>query len=510
MNTIYKNVSLLIVDDLHLEGRPKEMCDAFAQEITNKVKSIKNDDLIPILVCAGDISEGTNGIKWVQQFDCDIVYVCGNHEFWHGDYYDVLKNIERLTSQPEFNHIKFLHNKTVELYGVRFIGATLWTDLGSSWAWAKKNFIVNHFLSMSDFKQIKARKFYRSGDNVIEMSHYLLNNGIEKDEITNLIASEMFNPYLQITENLKSLEFIEDTLLEGFDGPSVVVSHHLPTSHFWMKKFGMKDTVLLAPYINNRSIYQEYHKKKIAPEKDVLMMGFYVNNNDHLFENPISPDIWVHGHFHKPVDGFLGKTRVISSPAGYVRQSSNITIAQVNMGDTLLSYEKFAINEINNYDWDSKIIETLDELSLLIANLSENIINDDLSPEVMVPIISNYKKLHEKNLKELEQFVSTLLYNQIKIEKNISDVTDQLYITSYLSGFAKWASKNGRVGIDPLNIQLTDSSFLPKNKFIKGVERFKAEHYIGWIEEAERIKSQSAAFKRTVLDFFLMKIEDID
>lgn len=505
MKETQSNIVLLIVDDLHLEGRPKDMCLEFANSIKEKIESVKNNNGTPILVCAGDISEGVKGIEWVKQFECSIIYVCGNHEFWHGDYYEVIKSIKNLTLKKGYEHISFLHNETVILNNIKFIGATLWTELGASWAWAKKNYIVSHYASMSDFKQITARKFYRNGDEVTEMCHFMLENGIDKGEITDLIANEMFNPYLQVKENNKSLDFIENELLSEHDGPVVVVSHHLPVSDFWMQKFGMKDAVMLAPYINNRSIYQEYQKKKIPPEKDVLMMGFYINNFNHLFNNHISPDIWVHGHFHKSVDGFLGDTHIVSSPAGYVRQSSKISIKEVCLNDRVKDYCLYATNEIETRDWEEKVFSTLDELALLIANISEPIINGELSPEVMGPILSTYRKNHEKNLKELEQFSSRLLLNLVKIEKDKISIDDQLYITSYMSGFAKWASKNGRVGIDPLGVVLTESSFVAKHKFVKGAEKFRQEHYIGWIEEIERIKSQAVSFKQTLLDFFKIK-----
>ena len=55
------------------------------------------------------------------------------------------------------------------------------------------------------------------------------------------------------------------------------------------------------------------------------------------------------------------------------------------------------MNEINNHEWEESVFGTLDELSILVANISEPILSNDMSPEIMIPIISTYKKIHEKN-----------------------------------------------------------------------------------------------------------------
>lgn len=497
-----KNNTLIIVDDLHLEGRDEIARNHFKEEIFKEINKIKTTNDNPILVCAGDISEGLNGINWVRDFDCDIVYVCGNHEFWHGDYYQTISDIKAKTSEKGFTHIRFLNNEITVINNTKFIGATLWTDLGQEWPWIKKNFIVNHFAAMADFKQITARQFYRNSNNIAKMTEFLTENGIDNAEITNLIAEERFNPYIEIEEHKKSLDFIENSLIEGFDGDTVVVTHHLPTPDFWMKKFGMKENVLLAPYINNRGIYQEYQKRKIPPEKDVLMMGFYVNTLTHLFDHNLSPDVWIHGHFHKPVDGYIGSTHIVSSPVGYVRQGNEFRCKIINLEDKVATFARNQQESINEYEWGEKIVDNLEEFERAIKETTNSIQNKTMSIEVADSIVKMYKKQHEKNIKDLEQYVSSLLYDLIKIRRKEENIADQLYITSYISGFAKWASKNGRIGLDPLVIPVTENSFLNDGAYKKLKEKIKGEHYTQWLEDIYKIKDQIELFKKTLVEYF--------
>jgi len=48
----------------------------------------------------------------------------------------------------------------------------------------------------------------------------------------------------------------------------------------------------------------------------------YASNLDELILQ-YQPDIWIHGHMHRPADYFIGKTRVICNPRGYPEQFGN-------------------------------------------------------------------------------------------------------------------------------------------------------------------------------------------
>ncbi len=148
-----------------------------------------------VIVFAGDIGVGIDGLKWIesQEIDKPVIYVLGNHEFYHHD----INLIDEIKAKaPENIHV--LDTDTVEIDGVRFLGCTLWTDFllfGAAEQWfavqnAKKN--------MADFEVIK-------------------NNG------------RRFSPDDSMRLHEKSRDWLEGMLRIPFDGKTVVVTHHLPS-----------------------------------------------------------------------------------------------------------------------------------------------------------------------------------------------------------------------------------------------------------------------------------------
>ncbi|NCP98099.1 hypothetical protein GW796_07240 [archaeon] len=496
---------LFIIDDVHLEGRPIEMQNSFANKLHEQILKCKNDKNIPILICAGDISENTQGMEWLVQFQCDTIYICGNHEFWNHDYYEVIDNLKAKSKEPGFEKIHFLHNEEKIIHGIRFLGSTLWTELAQNWAWIKKNYVVKHFMSMADFRKITARKFYLNSTKVDEMFKFLVKNGVEPDVATNLIELESFNPYLQIEENSTSIDFLENKIIEPFDGKTIVVSHHLPIPDFWMKTLGMNENILTSPYINNKAVYKEYLKQKIPAEKDILMMGFYVNSAYQFFEHNFAPDIWIHGHFHKEIDGYIGTTRMVSSPVGYMRQSEDFKVKQIIIGNEITNYIDDAIKEINNFDWNVKVKDTLNQFKNFIYDIAKVINEKEIKSDTFSPVLMAFKTQHDKNLKDVEIFVSNLFYNLIKLIDPQTTILDQIYMTSYISGFGKWAAKQGKIGIDSFSLNTSEVSFISENKYNKIKEKNDnyLEHYKEWLTELDMIEEQVSHFKTSLIAYFI-------
>jgi predicted phosphodiesterase len=104
-------MKLRVLSDIHLEFAPfsPPAIDADA------------------IVLAGDIGEGLTGLDWArEQFPKqEILYVAGNHEFYGARLPDALGD---LTRRAQSLGIHFLENRAIEIGGVRFLGATLWTD----------------------------------------------------------------------------------------------------------------------------------------------------------------------------------------------------------------------------------------------------------------------------------------------------------------------------------------------------------------------------------------------
>lgn len=102
------------MSNLHIE---------FPWVTTDWVPSIGED----VVVLAGDIGTGVRGIEWaVHAFrGRPVVYVLGNHEFYRAGW-DSL--IVQARTAAAGTHVHVLEDDAVDIGGVRFLGATLWTD----------------------------------------------------------------------------------------------------------------------------------------------------------------------------------------------------------------------------------------------------------------------------------------------------------------------------------------------------------------------------------------------
>jgi Icc-related predicted phosphoesterase len=102
-------VKLHILSDLHLE-----VAD-FDPPVTDA----------DVVVLAGDIAKGVDGIDWaLERFRVPVVYVPGNHEYYHHD----LALLASMRERARGTRVHLLDRQSVVLGGVTFLGATLWTD----------------------------------------------------------------------------------------------------------------------------------------------------------------------------------------------------------------------------------------------------------------------------------------------------------------------------------------------------------------------------------------------
>ena len=148
-----------------------------------------------VIIAAGDIGVGLQGINWLRELDKPTIYVAGNHEYYGGDIVHTRVAIAEMTASSK---VHFLENKAIEINGVRFLGATLWTDYldGDDQVMndAKRN--------MNDYRQIRC-------------------------------ASRELTPEQLYDINWESRFWITRELDRPFDGKTVVVTHHAPTMRSW-------------------------------------------------------------------------------------------------------------------------------------------------------------------------------------------------------------------------------------------------------------------------------------
>lgn len=171
-------MKLYVLSDLHNEFSPfQPISDAF--------------DLV---ILGGDIDVKARGVTWANEvFECPVIYICGNHEFYSGHIDHTLRKMK----EAALPHVHVLENETFIWNQTRFLCATAWTDFSSTgnvvaatqtaWDW------------MNDFRVIRTGESYRR-----------------------------LRPSDLISRNHASFAWLTKELDEPFDGKTVAVTHHAP------------------------------------------------------------------------------------------------------------------------------------------------------------------------------------------------------------------------------------------------------------------------------------------
>lgn len=249
-------VKLLILSDLHNEVR--------SSSPTLKVERIETE--ADMVVLAGDIHEGVQAPMWARLAfpDKEIVLVAGNHEFY-GRYWN--RNLYKMREKSVELGVHFLENEAVELFGVRFLGCTLWTDYCLYGEEKRRESMTYAQIFMTDFRLIKLDR--KTGEN----------QDFKQLRVTKLI------PQLTLRRHVQSVEWLDQQLALGDPDRTVVVTHHAPLG---------------------QSIPEYFQGDKLSPA--------YASNLTRLVGRS---KLWIHGHIHDNSDYEYGMTRVICNPRGY-------------------------------------------------------------------------------------------------------------------------------------------------------------------------------------------------
>ncbi|MEN8129666.1 MAG: metallophosphoesterase [Pseudomonadota bacterium] len=187
-------MKIKIVSDLHLEFGPMAL----------------SVDGVDVLLAAGDIGVGVEGLEWLQQLPCKVLYVAGNHEYW-GEDLPELKG--RLAEAAQQGNVRFLENSSVVIGNVRFVGCTLWSDYNGE----DSSIMAEMSLAMNDFRHIN-------------------------------MGSRLLQPLDLVNVNKQSRRWLQHELRQPFEGKTVVLTHHAPLSRSWYR--GNNDITQFA-YCNN-------------------------------------------------------------------------------------------------------------------------------------------------------------------------------------------------------------------------------------------------------------------
>jgi hypothetical protein len=217
-----------------------------------------------VAVVAGGITQGlVEAVGWLEQHmrpHMPVIFVPGPLEYRGKILSDELERGRRAAA---FADVRLLDGDRTDIEGVRFVGATLWTD------------------------------FRLHGEERREGSLQAANLHHDHLRWIRLAPEERFHmrPWEAADLHARSLATLRRLLARPHDGPSVVVTHHAP------------------------------HTLSVAPDAFVgpgralgeLLPASYASDLSALVERA-SPDLWVHGAVPEPVDYRLGRTRVLANP----------------------------------------------------------------------------------------------------------------------------------------------------------------------------------------------------
>lgn len=241
---------LLIYSDLHLEFAPFSVPLGLEYDV---------------VVLAGDIgSSQVDTVRWALADHTfpdakAIIYVPGNHEFYGGCMPAVLRD---LRAAARGTRVHLLDGDEVIVDGVRFVGATLWTDFKCSIR------TPIGLQSSQMFGLMAARRVMADyGQIQVEPGRFL-------------------RPEHTLDIHVKQRAELLAALQRPFDGPTVTVTHMAP------------------------------HRRSLAPRyADDWASAAFVNElPEEFFEVPV---YWIHGHTHTSFDYSLGNCGVICNPRGY-------------------------------------------------------------------------------------------------------------------------------------------------------------------------------------------------
>lgn len=200
-----------------------------------------------------------------------VLFVPGNHEFYG------FRIDEHETSDPTHKAeagVVNLHRRSVIIEGVRFVGATLWTD----------------YALYGDVERAMLHLGYGLNDHAHIVTTRVDPEADPGDLRVLRERVDYFRPADALTRHIQDLRYIESVLAERFDGPTVVVTHH-------------------APHPN--SIEPKYRSSNLNP-------GF-ASDLSRTIET-FRPELWCHGHVHSSHDYRIGDTRIVANPRGYERR----------------------------------------------------------------------------------------------------------------------------------------------------------------------------------------------
>ena len=265
--------------------------------------NLKNEENAEVLILSGDIctakifQKGGYAKKTVLEFFSrvafqfpHVVYVMGNHEHYNCD---IAKTEETLKRQLGiWPNIHLLEKETWEHNGITFVGGTLWTDMNKEdpmtlWHVGRS---MNDFQCVINSNRKLSRKvpLYKKNDDGTyfkdERGHMIIESYKFKEENATWSTEDA------VADHNKMLDYI-NIVTQDKSKSYVAVTHHAPTP---------------------LSIAEWFKEDRL------MNGGFHSDLSEFIVYRP-QIKLWTHGHMHNVSDYWMGDTRVVCNPRGYVK-----------------------------------------------------------------------------------------------------------------------------------------------------------------------------------------------
>ena len=222
-----------------------------------------------VLVMAGDIAVADAPSSLYRFLDSvterftDILYIPGNHEYYHGSLRRVDDKLAEVCSS--YMNVHYMNQQSMKIADVRFIGATLWTD-------------------------------YNRGDPMVQMH-----------------CSEVMNDFVKIRTGIPGKPYQRRIT------PSDIISIHMEHKRF------IESELKKGHAAGEKMVVFTHHAPSFISRPPQEEMKFKYSLTDYAYynvgmEDMISkymPIVWVHGHSHYPVDTMFDYTRIVANTRGY-------------------------------------------------------------------------------------------------------------------------------------------------------------------------------------------------
>jgi len=271
-------VKIFLISDIHTERAHKRFDPEFDYPCLRFDYPVDAD----VIVLAGDIGEWKNGLEWARHrfLNKEIIYVLGNHEYYRSD----LTVLDELRSKAKELGIHLLENDSVIIGGVRFLGATLWTNFNNFSAVE----VEKAQASITDYSVISCKEWLADTNNSLA----------EKLKLLPIIDNKykLFTPAIAYLLHKRSLKWLESQLLTLHNGKTVIVTHHAPSLHSCRTKVNYS-------YASNLNAFIRLYAQHM--------------------------DLWCHGHIHAPIDYEISGVRIVSNPKGYPHEDNGQFISNL-------------------------------------------------------------------------------------------------------------------------------------------------------------------------------------